>query len=567
MRTKLWFLLVAVMLTFLVIRTVARIEDKYLQTHPPFFDPLSYQCHQCQLWLESQHEPRLKLALEELSQDTDVPDPLRTIPLILLNPGWLRDSHAHLITSGFGLFIFLCLLLFTAQKRTGSVVYATAGAALLCSIPGLYDPVHGLGAFWLDLTAGFFGGAAVLCLINSEQGSKLAWLAGFASLAGLASLARFVSGPYLAIQCGPVLLLYLVARWRRTRRFFRAVVVPVLLIGLILTLLIGWYLWKETPAVAYYYATTGYGYENVLGSIQFVFSFTVSFLSQPFSIVLAVAACAQLLLAWRVRSSGLLEALWLTLSVGLFLSLSTIIGPARHAIQYFVPIAVFGCLCPVHLKQIQQHRITINALGISLLLVALTFSWFDLKNNLWRPPPAQSRDLDRKVFYETVTKKLVEDFPEKVVAAYFDEFDEYVYFIGIEQFGRAPNLLPDRVFSVHESYLSSAFPGKTRSELVEMAWRQANEKCDIVLAFNDPNTAQIPSSFAYGNYLNPVCSAIAFDMAKRLQADSRWQKLLVVPSKYLPGGIAVYANLSRFPDAKTTQSQSEKFSPQLEARR
>jgi hypothetical protein len=558
MGTKLSFLFAAVILAWLVVHTVARIEDKYLQTHPPFFDPLSYQCHQCQLWLESQSTPRLELALEELSQDTDVPDPLRTIPLILLNPAWLRDSHAHLITSGFGLFIFLCLLLYTVHNRTGSRLYALTAGTLVCAIPGFYDPVLGLGAFWLDLTAGFYGGAAALCLINSQQGSKMGWLTGFAILAAMASLARFVSGPYLAIQCGPLLAVYLVIQWRRTQNLFRAVIRPILLIGIILALLIGWYLWRETPGMAYYYATTGYGYQNVLGSTQFVLLSALSFLSSPFSICLAGIAVVQLWLGRHLRWQGLSEVLWLTVSVGIFLSVSTIIGPARHAIQYFIPIAAVGFLCPVDLRGIQTKRtITMGALSLFLLFIAVGSFWWDLEDNLWRFPRAQPWDLDRKVFYETVSRRLFEDFPERVIAAYFDEFDEYVYLIGTEKFGRPPNLLPDRVFSVHESYLYSAFPGKTTSDLVEMAWRQANEKCDIVLAFNNPDTARVRSSFDYGNFLNPVCSAIAFEMAKRLQLDDRWRKLLVVPSNYLIGGIALYANLSRFPEAKTAKQLSE----------
>jgi MFS family permease len=545
------FLVVAVVLTFLATHSVARIEDKFLQTHPLFFDPVAYQYHQCELWVEAKHTPRIELALGELSQDIDAPDPCRTIPLILLNPDWLRDSRAHLITSGFGLFIFLCLLMHTVRKRTGSALYALAAGALLCAIPGFYDPILGLGAFWLDLTAGFYGGAAVLCLINSEQGSKMGWLAGFATLAGIACLARFVSGPYLALQCGPILAFYLVTQWRKTGNFFRAVAWPFLLIGAILAVLIGWYLWKETAGIAYYYETTGYGYMDVVRSLQFTVLSTISFVSISFSICLVVIAVTQLWLGRHVRWKGLAEALWLALSVGFFLSITTIIGPARHALQYFVPIAAFALLSPVDLSGSKRDRpIVAVALGFCMLAAALAFFGQDLQSNLWRPPRAQPWDLDRKAFYETVTKKLVKDYPQKTAASYFDEFDEYVYVIGVEEFGRTPNLLSDRVFSVHESYLSSNFPGKGAPELVEMAWRQANDQCDLVLAFNDPKTSQVRSPYDYGGFLNPVSTAIAFEMAKRLQDDTNWRKLFVIPSKYLPGGVAVYANLKRFPEAE-----------------
>jgi hypothetical protein len=548
--SRFFFLLVAAFLTFVVTHSVARIEDKYLQTHAPFFDPLSYQCHQLQVWLESQHKSRLDLVLEELSQDTDVPDPLRTIPVILLNPTWLRDPHAHLISSGLGLFIFLYLMFYSVQRRSQNTLYALAAALFVCALPGLYDPVLGLGAFWLDLTAGFYGGAAVLCLINSDHGSKLAWLAGFAVLAGLCSLARFVSGPYLALQAGPILAVYLISRWRKTGDFVSSVIYPVLLIGSILAVLIGWYLWKETSGAINYYSTAGYGYKNVLGSAQFVIGSTVAFLSVPVTICLAITTIVQLWFGRRTRWQGLLECLWLAASVGLFLSISTAIGQATHAVQYLVPIATFACLCPVNLKQVKRgHAIVMSTIGVLLVVFALGSFREDLLVNLWRPARSAPGEMDRKTFYEKVTKVLLENYPQKVVASYFDEFDEYVYLIGVETYGRAPCLLPDRVFSVHESYLQSAYPGKTTPELVEMAWAQANEKCDICLVFNDPGMALVRSPFAYGNFLNPVCSAIAFEMAKRLQTDAHWRKLFVIPSKYLTGGVAVYANLERFPDA------------------
>ncbi|MBV8224229.1 MAG: hypothetical protein JO232_03445, partial [Verrucomicrobia bacterium] len=548
MRIKLLILIFAALLTLIVVHSVARIEDKYLQTHAPFFDPLAYQYHQWELWIKSQHTSRFPLALSELSQTADSPDPLRTIPVILLNPAWLKDRHAHLITSGLGLFIFLVLLLYTVHKRTGSLLYAIAAAVVVCAIPGLYNPTDGMGAFWLDLTAGFYGCSAALCLINSQQASKMGWLAGFAILAGLAFLGRFVSGPYLALQCGPILFFYLLVQWRRTRSFFRAIVRPVLLVSAILTFLTGWYLWSEASSMIYYYATAGYGYQDLWSSTQFIFSSVISFLSAPFSILFAIVAVIQFRLGGPAKWKDLLESLWLALSVGLFLSLTTTIGLAAHTVQYFIPIAAFAFLCPVDGRAVQRPRRVIKPmLGLLLLTFGLASFFLNVKANLWRPPPAQPTEVDRKLFFETLGRRLLTNYPRKVTASYFDAADSWVYAVGIEEFGRAPEQLPDPVFDVHESYLSSEFPGKTAAQLVEMAWSQVNEKCDIVLAFNDPETAKKPSPYQYGSFLNPMSMAIAFEMANRLQTDSNWRKLFVVSSKYIPGGVAAYANLRRFP--------------------
>ncbi|HYZ74663.1 MAG TPA: hypothetical protein VE641_16410, partial [Chthoniobacterales bacterium] len=178
----LFYFVVAAVCSFLVIHSVARIEDKYLQTHRAFLDPAVYQEHLFKLWELSHQKSRWQLIGMELSDPAESGEitqfAFRTIPVLLLNPDWLKSPKAQLITSGFSLFVFVFLLLLTVHRRTGNLFYATAGACLFCSPPGIYEPYYGLGALWLDLSAGFLAAAAVLCLINSEKGEKLVWLAG-----------------------------------------------------------------------------------------------------------------------------------------------------------------------------------------------------------------------------------------------------------------------------------------------------------------------------------------------------------------------------------------------------
>jgi hypothetical protein len=553
------FFLISVVLTFLVTHTVARIEDKYFQTHRVFLDPAVYQEHLFKLWQASHQKNRFELAWNELANPPEEGIPplaFRTIPLLLLNPEWLKNSHAHLITSGFSLFIFLFLLLHTVYRRTNSFLYAMAAAALICVTPGFYGPVFGLGAFWLDLSAGFLGGAAALCLINSEQGRKLLWLAGFAALAASSLFSRFVTGSYLFIQGAPLLAVYFWRRWRQTESFLRGVLAPLLLIGGILFVLTAWYIWRQAPAQSFYYMQESYDYESMIASAQFVFRTILSFLGYNFALICSVIFGCQILFGFRVAWRGLLECVWLVAGTGLILIVACQLAGAPYAVQYIVPILLFALLCPIDWRRpsrsINRRLVTLLVkipTPLILLIVAGLSLDQTLHSSLWRPPGPTPQEADRKALNDRLTDELTRYFPDKVVGAYFDQFDEYTFVTAFEKYGRPPRLLSGRVFDIRAEYLQARFPRKSPKELADMACREAVEKCDIVLVFNDPAAAFKPAPFDYGWCLNPYSEEIASRLARLVQSDPNWKKLFVAPSRYLPGGVAAYANLTRFPDA------------------
>jgi hypothetical protein len=122
------FSTVSALFTFFVIHSVGRIEDKYFETHRVFLDPAVYQEHLYKLWEASRQQDRLALAETELTNPIEggaiPPLAFRSVPLLLLDRDLLKDRHAHLITSGFSLFIFVLLALYTVYRRTGSFVYS-----------------------------------------------------------------------------------------------------------------------------------------------------------------------------------------------------------------------------------------------------------------------------------------------------------------------------------------------------------------------------------------------------------------------------------------------------------
>jgi hypothetical protein len=563
-RLLVFFSTVSALFTFFVVHSVARIEDKYFETHRVFLDPAVYQEHLFKLWEASHQHDRFELAGNELTNPAEgggiPPLAFRSVPLLLLNPDLLKDRHAYLITSGFSLIIFVLLALYTVYRRTGSFVYSMAVAALICSTPGIYQPVLGLGAFWLDLTAGFLGSAAILCLINSEKGQHLGWLAGFALLAGSSLLSRFVTGVYLFVQAAPLLVFYLLHRWKETKSFV-TVLMPVLVIGGVLCLLTGWYIWHQTPSQLFYYLNYGYGNTDPLTSCQLAFVTALSFVGLNLALVCSASFLIQMIFGARVRWRGVAELLWPAVAVGLFLGLSGEIGTSPQAMQYSCPLLLCALLCPIDWREgpefgySRSMRVFFTAIAplamapLILLVVAVTSLNQSLHDWLWRPPRASAEEQDRKALIDRLTDEIMQHFPDKVIGAYFDQFDEYAFVTAFEKYGRPPRLLPGRAFDIRAEYLNADFPNKSPKELADMACREAIEKCDIVLVFNDPAAAFKPAPFDYGSCLNPYSEEIASRLAKLVQTDRNWKLLFVAPSKYLPGGVAGYANLTRFPDA------------------
>lgn len=553
------FILISVAFTILVTKTVARIEDKYFQTHRVFLDPAVYQQHLFKLWQASHEKSRFELAWTELSSSPEEGIPplaFRTIPLLLLNPDWLRSPHAHLITSGFSLFIFLFLVLYTVNRRTRNFLYALSVTVLICVTPGIYGPIFGLGAFWLDLTAAFLGAAAILCLVNSEQAKRLFWLGGFAVLAGLSLLSRFVTGAYLFVQAAPILFIYLLARWRQTKSFAKGVVRPATLVGGILFVLIAWYVWRQAPAQSFYYTQESYDSLSILASLQFVVTSVLNFIGNNLTVVCVIVFGFHLLLGLKVRWHGLLDCVWSVVGAGAVLTLACQIAVAPYAVEYILPILLFTLLCPIDWSSsprvIRRSLLTTLAkivIPLALLVVAVVSLDQTLHNWLWRPPKPTPQEADRKTVDDRLTDEIIQHFPDKVIGAYFDQFDEYAFVTTFERYGRTPRLLANRTFDIRAEYLQARFPKKSPKELADMAWREAVNKCDIVLVFNEPAAAFTPAPFDYGWCLNPYSEEIASRLAQRVRDDSTWKKLFVTPSKYLPGGVAAYANLSRFPDA------------------
>ncbi len=168
-RNRILLALWAVVLAVIVATLCGRIEDAYLKNRPFFYDPLSYIYANCVLHERVLHEGRWAVIASELR---DGWTPLRTVPLLLLSPKALGMKEAHLFTAAPSLALFLVLLGWMVEKRSGSLALSAAAMIFCCAVKGFYDPHWGMGAYWLDLTGGFLIAAAACCLGLSEGGRR-----------------------------------------------------------------------------------------------------------------------------------------------------------------------------------------------------------------------------------------------------------------------------------------------------------------------------------------------------------------------------------------------------------
>src|SRR4029434_759679 len=108
------------------------------------------------------------------------------------------------------------------RRRTGSLPYALACMALFAALPGLLNPRFGLAVYWLETVASPPRGSPLLCLLLSDRGRHLGWLAAFAAFAALACLSRYVTVAFAGFLCAPIVLAYLGRRLWEERSLLRA---------------------------------------------------------------------------------------------------------------------------------------------------------------------------------------------------------------------------------------------------------------------------------------------------------------------------------------------------------
>jgi hypothetical protein len=539
-------ILSAVILSLLLGSIAGHIEITYLDHYSYFYDAVSYSFYNARLYLRIPEEGRLSLAIQEWLNNYR--HPVRTVPLLLFAPNLLASRLGHLATAVPMLFIFLLLLGYTIVRRTGSMVYAAGCMFLFVGIPGMFNPTQGVGAYWLDLPAAFLVGASALCIVNYPGTHDLRWLIGFAVLASLAALSRYVAGIYAFIICAPVLAYYLIERWRQEGEIVKTILMPIGVICLVIGILSGYFLFAHLENNIQFYSIYGYALgQSVKSSAVSVAHSLMSFVSLPGAITLVTIVLLYLLLLWKnlnkKKWANLVVLSWFALSVIVYLVLvlRQVGHPQAHL--YALPLLFLLAVSPMPVlfneQRTSQRRFTILGSVVTIMALLLGTKGIVSNYDLALHPLPEARE--QKNLDNTLAQGLSLHGSRKVWNTYFDE---YAWIPTMEAFYRLGEFpLPagqDYFFSIHESVFKGNYPNLTPDEVSKVIYENTCSWVETAVVFDDPSMAE-------AQFNNEYSRAVARYVAQTVRDDPHWNRIFEIESKRY-GKLAAYRNIAKLDD-------------------
>jgi hypothetical protein len=507
-----------------------RIESAYLNHFGFFFDPAAYYLHNIEVYRFYEQQGWLQAIMHQITSNPR--DPGRILPHLLLAPKSLIGLWAHMWTQMPFIWGFLTLLSVTVYQRTRSILLSIASIALFVAIPFLYDPMQGVAAYWLDLTPACALGSAAICLIQYARTRHNGWMLAFGAFASACALCRWSSSFYVlvfAVLAIPALLAHDELRnWRSSARamgFALAGALP----GLVFLLAF----WQTS---LWYYKTFGFAFGAPL-SQSFIWTskaLNVMF-GAPILAVVVLLTTANLL-CWlrRLTQSGKeaslsFIALWLPLSVLLFVCLIVKAVDGYHPLVYFAPALFVSTFCP--LGTITRHRIQWQAAALALIVAGLAIS-------------IQSYEAARRLANSTQPQQAIKKASDTALANLivstrsrcFTQFDTETVTPQMEVFFFHGSFC-DWVsyFSIHESYLKFIYEGESPETMAESAYGKVKEKVELVAVFADPEQAAKP-----GVFNNVYSATVSKAVAQRLPRDPAFRFVGYVDGQF--GKLAIYKN-------------------------
>lgn len=525
----------ALLVTLAVACLSTALERRYLDHHPYFFDAVSYSFYNAKLHQRWQDSGLRQVLVDELNNNNR--DPLRTVPLLVFAPKLLAQPFGHMATSLPALFVFVFLLGRTLYARTRRLLPALAGSSVVASLPGLYDPVSGIAAYWLDLPAALLIGASVLALLNSDEGCNLRWLALYAVLGACAALFRYVSFAYWLFASAPVFMWYLAVRARSDGQWIRSVVAPVLVVAGTGGMVAAPYLFAHVESVGEFYRLYGYalGVSYDVAALALWDSFT-QFVGSGLVIVVQMLGGIAFLAVWRISRIGtsILVPAWLAAATPLFL-VFVVKTSAIHTVSYAVILLIVALTVP-WVTTVGQAGAGLRRVGVAMLLV-LASGWAGFYTAQWKETTHPSPEAaEAKALQTEIADRLAAIGPRVVWSAYFDEISWIPSLDAFFRHGVLPLPLgQDYVFSIHETVYKGNYPGWSMRDITAALAGNANKWLDVAVVFDRPEDAE--------KYLpNAASRSAARHIAESVRRDPDWVKEFEIEtSRY--GRLAGYRNL------------------------
>jgi hypothetical protein len=541
LKYKLVIVLWAAIATILTGFLSVSIEKRYLNYHPYFFDAVSYSYYNAKLYVRLMQPDKTTLLQEELSNNNR--NPLRTIPLITFAPKLLEHPFGHMATSLAALFIFVYVFASSMYRWGWRLTSAIVGSSVVCMLPGLYNPVSGIAAYWLDLTAALFIGAAVVTLLNAQYDGKLRWLVLFVLLSALAAFSRYVSIAYLLFVSIPIYAYHLVIRIRSGEKWGRPVLLSITTVIATSLLIVGPYLFAHVASVREFYSLYGYALGAPLKVSIHATALSLRQFIGPAGIwAVFIILCFFIFSIFNrsiIVKRILFEPIWLAISIPILLIL-VLKTSAIHTISYAV-ILILIAFSVLLTKYADVGRPMFRYAGIIVLLVMFS-GWLGYLKQEWQKSSNPSKEaVQAKLLQTQLADQLARMGKKLVWNAYFDEIS---WIPSLDTFYRHKILpLPlgqDYVFSIHETVYRGNYPGMTGVQVNEKLLKNAKEWLDVAVVFDDPDDAL--------KYLpNELSQNASKYISQALKTSPYWHKEgTILTNKY--GVLAIYKNNNARPD-------------------
>lgn len=530
----------ACLLTTVIGIGVIKVQSLFFKHNAYFFDDISYSFGDVGRSISIEQQGRLKTAVDDWLHNGR--SPMRTIPLTIFAPELLKKKLGHLATALPMLALFLFLLGMTVWRRTRSFSYAMAIMLLFLMLPGLYELYSGLGTHWLDLPASFLAGAAALCLINSEDATKLKWLAAFALLASLAALSRYVASAFVFVSCFPVLFSYLLLRFLHERKILHSLIIPALVILLIIGVTAGYFLFAHFESNRYFYSNYGYALhntiikqatENVTLAVKRYFIYNRGS-GRVVALLFGSLSLLQIFLAWETKQwKQFIISTWLVVSVPFFM-IFILKTSATQTIVYMVPLLFFFIVNAVPWKGINLKAKWLNLFLFGVLILAPARFWqiYEMDRDAAIHPSIQN-SLEKEMTI-SLAKHLARWGNGIKWASFFDEYSIIVDMECYYRFNVLPYSAPQSMFNAHESAWLADYPGMAVEAIAEKILSIAVKTIKIAVVYEDPEQALINPSLR-----NQISRRVAWFLSQEIP--KKWKKIFILPTqKY--GYLAGYIN-------------------------
>jgi len=526
-------ILSSIILTFITVKLSYNISKVYYKNYPYFMDAAGFMSANINLLhkyepdksTNSQIYKRIKLAINEFQINPVYP--LRTIPLILFAPSLLGNQWGHLFTTVPMFFIFILVLGYSIYIRTNNILYSVSITTLFCSAPLFLHPVYGLSAFWLDLSASFLLGAAILSFINWFQWKNNFWLISFAIFSSLAILSRYNFAVYVFLLFFPVYCYSAYKDWKQTKNTYLSIIKPTLIISGIFLLLCGYFLIKNFSYFYYYYNNFGYDVSTPAKSAKSFLNTYIQFFPWKYMLILFFIFLLGFMKSnIKNQIDKLIIYFWFLLVLPMFLIFIVNAYTTRHAFFVFFPLLflILSTSIFYEFKKIKKLWFIIISCFLILVSINLLYKTYNLQINTALNPTKDEKELkevDVEIadFIKTLNKEVKWEAFFKVLSFKVNCESYYrnkVFTVYTEKL----------LFSNEKVYWTGVYPQFNPQQLADFIYSKI-DNLDFIITLENPQIAD--SSKRYNN--NEYTRLVTKNIAEKIKTNTNWEKKKIYKSK------------------------------------